>query len=222
MYELIHGDCLLELKSIADESMDTVLTDPPYGISYQSSWHKDPQQRKIKNDGKPFIWWIYDAYRVLKDGGCLMCFSRWDVQQVFIDALKLAGFNVKSSIVWDRLDHGMGDLKGAFAPRHDVCIFATKGKFAFYGKRPQDVVQCSRTSNKAGNVHPTEKPAPLLEYLIQHTTQVGQTVLDPFAGSGATLIACENLGITSIGIEIDKKYHELALHRLQELNTPTE
>lgn len=58
-----------------------------------------------------------------------MCFSRWDVQQVFMDALRLAGFTVKSVLVWDRMHHGMGDLKGSFAPRYDTCIFATKGRY---------------------------------------------------------------------------------------------
>lgn len=130
---VIHGDCLTVLRQMEAGSVDMVITDPPYGVDYQSNRprSKNPAARfdKIANDKTPFIWWIYDAYRVLKEGGGALCFSRWDVQQVFMDALRLAGFTVKSVLVWDRMHHGMGDLKGSFAPRYDTCIFAAKGRY---------------------------------------------------------------------------------------------
>lgn len=65
------GDCLEKIKTIQDLSVDSVVTDPPYGMDYQSAWRSDPEKRfkKIANDKKPFIWFLYDAFRVLKDGG---------------------------------------------------------------------------------------------------------------------------------------------------------
>ncbi len=78
MYEIkpgavIHGDCLTVLRQMQDDSVDMVITDPPYGVDFQSNRprSKDPTARfaKIANDKTPFIWWLYDAYRVLKEGG---------------------------------------------------------------------------------------------------------------------------------------------------------
>ena len=140
-------------------SVDAIITDPPYGIT----------GAKIKNDKSPFIWFLYDAFRVLKSGesgrGSLVCFTRWDVQQTFIDAMKLAGFQVKSEVIWDKVFHGMGDTKAAFAPSHENIIFAVKGKFSFPGHRPKDLVTFQKI-NSSQMVHPTEKPVGLLANLI--------------------------------------------------------
>ncbi|MEG2119759.1 MAG: DNA methyltransferase [Pseudoflavonifractor sp.] len=213
---VIHGDCLTVLRQMEPDSVDMIITDPPYGVDYQSNRpkSKDPSAKfeKIANDKTPFIWWIYDAFRVLKDGGGVLCFSRWDVQQVFMDALKLAGFTVKSVLVWDREVHGMGDLKGNFAPRYDTCIFATKGRYLLPGKRPADVIRCQRL-NGADLVHPNEKPVDLLRQLVESTTAPGALILDPFAGSGSTLAAAALAGRQYIGIELSEEYHAIAQQR---------
>ena len=97
---IIHGDSLTVLRQMEPESVDAIITDPPYGINYVSQ-----TGASIKNDKSPFIWFLYDAFRVLKSGeagrGGLICFTRWDVEQTFIDAMKIAGFNVKSEVIWD-------------------------------------------------------------------------------------------------------------------------
>lgn len=222
---VITGDSLTVLRGMEAESVDMVITDPPYGIDYQSGRkEKDRRLAKISNDKAPFIWWIYDAARVLKSRGGVLCFSRWDVQQVFIDALCLAGLTVKSVIVWDKRAHGMGDLKASFAPRHEAIIFAIKGSFAFPGKRPDDVISCPKVGN-AKLIHPNEKPIELLERLVEATTEPGDIVLDPFAGSGSTLAAAAKSGRRYIGIEIDQKYSDIAAKRaaiLKEKEVPGE
>lgn len=100
---IIHGDSLTVLRQMEPESVDAIITDPPYGINYVSQ-----TGASIKNDKSPFIWFLYDAFRVLKSGeagrGGLICFTRWDVEQTFIDAMKIAGFNVKSEVIWDMLN----------------------------------------------------------------------------------------------------------------------
>ena len=120
---IIHGDSLTVLRQMEPESVDAIITDPPYGINYVSQ-----TGASIKNDKSPFIWFLYDAFRVLKSGeaghGGLICFTRWDVEQTFIDAMKIAGFNVKSEVIWDKVYHGMGDTKAAFAPSHENIVFA--------------------------------------------------------------------------------------------------
>lgn len=129
-----------------------------------------------------------------------------------MDAMEIAGFSVKSVLVWDREVHGMGDLKGNFAPRYDTCIFATKGRYLLPGKRPVDVIRSQRV-NGADLVHPNEKPVDLLRQLIEATTVPGQIILEPFAGSGSTLVAAALTGRQYIGVELDAEYHAIAQQR---------
>ena len=91
--------------------------------------------------------------------------------------MKIAGFSVKSVIVWDRVVHGMGDLKSTFAPRYDTCIFAVKGSYAFPNGRPADVIQSQRI-NGADLRHPNEKPLDLMRRLIEATTKPNDLILD--------------------------------------------
>lgn len=199
-----------------DESVDAIITDPPYGINY----HTKGTGASIKNDKSPFIWFLYDAFRVLKSGdsgrGSLICFTRWDVEQTFIDAMKLAGFQVKSEVIWDKVMHGMGDCKAQFAPPHENVVFAVKGKFSFPGKRPRDVVTYHKLAS-GEMIHPTEKPVGLLTSLVNAVTKPGDLILDPFAGSGSTLVAAKKSGRRFIGVELDDEYYEKARRRIEEV-----
>lgn len=211
---IIHGDSLTVLRGMEAGSVDAIITDPPYGINYVSQ-----TGARIKNDKSPFIWFLYDAFRVLKSGdsgrGSLVCFTRWDVQQTFIDAMKLAGFQVKSEVIWDKVFYGMGDTKAAFAPSHENIIFAIKGKFSFPGHRPKDLVTFQKL-NSSQMVHPTEKPVGLLASLITSVTKPGDLILDPFAGSGSTLVAAKKTGRRFIGVELDDDYYQIAQRRVEE------
>lgn len=205
------------LRQMEPESVDAIITDPPYGINYVSQ-----TGARIQNDTAPFIWFLYDAFRILKPGssgrGTLVCFTRWDVQQVFIDAIRLAGFIVKSEVIWDKVQYGMGDVKSQFAPSHENIIFAVKGKFSFPGHRPKDLITHRKLP---GNqmIHPTEKPVPLLADLITAVTKPGDLILDPFAGSGSTLVAAKKTGRRFVGIELDELYYERAQQRIEETVT---
>lgn len=132
-----------------------------------------------------------------------------------MDAMALAGFTVKSVLIWDREVHGMGDLKGNFAPRYDTCIFAVKGRYLLPGKRPVDVIRSQRV-NGAELVHPNEKPVDLMRQLIEATTVPGALILDPFAGSGSTLAAAALTGRQYIGVEISAEHHATAQRRALE------
>jgi site-specific DNA-methyltransferase (adenine-specific) len=212
---ILYGDCLEKLKELADNSVDSIVTDPPYGMDYQSSRRIDKSARKpkIANDKRPFIWFLPEAFRLLKEGGCLVSFTDWKNQESWRFAIELAGFEVKSHVIWNREVHGMGDLGSAFGPQHDVIWFAVKGKFKFPGKRPKSVVTSKRISGDA-LVHPNEKPVDLMEQLIASVTPDGGTVLDPFMGSGSTCVAAKNLNRKFIGIEMDASYVEIAEKRL--------
>ena len=132
-----------------------------------------------------------------------------------MDALRLAGLTVKSVIVWDKKAHGMGDLKGSFAPRYEVIIFAAKGRFELPGKRPDDLIACAKVGNQS-LIHPNEKPVELLEQLIEATTTPGALILDPFAGSGTTVLAAVLEGYSATGIEVTDAYAALARGRIRQ------
>jgi DNA modification methylase len=214
--DLHNGDCLELMKDIPDGSVDLVLTDPPYGIDYQSQWRKDKAQwkPKIKNDKSPFVDFIPQLKRVMSHSGAAMIFTRWDVQQQFIDVLTTSRLSVKNILIWDKVIHGMGDLKRAYGSRYESIIFCANSGFRFNGKRPTDIMRFQRVSaNKL--VHPNEKPTEVLETLITQCTRQGQNVLDPFFGSGSTGVACINTGRNFIGIELDETYFNIAQKRIE-------
>lgn len=217
MIQLMQGDCLERMKEIPDGSVDMVLADPPYGMDFQSQRRKNKAawKPKIANDKQPFIWWVHDAFRVMKDKSALICFCRWDSWTTFQDALTLAGFTVKNQIVWDKLNHGTGDLKGSPGTRHELAIFAVKGRFQFHGKRPQTVGAFKKISG-ANLLHPNEKPVELMEWLIEHYCPEGGVLLDPFTGVSPAGVAAVNTGRKFIGIELDVDYFAIAEQRIKE------
>lgn len=213
----MQGDCLELLKEIPDGSVNMVLTDPPYGIDYQSQRKKNKSEwmPKIKNDKSPFIEFVPLIKRILKHDGCVMVFSRWDVQQKFIDEMNKTGLKVKNVLIWDKEIHGMGDLKHSFASRYESIIFSSEKEFLFNGKRPQDIIKFRRVLPNELK-HPNEKPVGLLEWLISKCTEQNGTVLDPFMGSGSTGVSCVNTGRKFIGMELDPGYFEVAKRRIAE------
>ncbi len=213
-FQIHHGDCLEFLRTLPSGSVDAVVTDPPYGISYQSSWvAKSERFDQIANDGQPYVWFLAEASRVIMDGGCLLCFCRWDTAEAFQLAIAWSGLDIAAQVVWDRVGHGMGDLAGCPGPSHDLIWFARKGNFKFHGKRPISVVRCARLSGDQ-IVHPNEKPVSLMRQLVDSYSPKDGTILDPFMGSGTTGVACMETGRNFIGCEIDVKYCEIARKRI--------
>lgn len=216
MISLMQGDCLEVMKDIPDGSVDMVLTDPPYGMGFQSNRSKSgPRYDKIKQDDKIDSRWITQAFRVLKIGGGLVSFCDWRTSGAWREQIEAAGFDLKSQVVWNRLHHGMGDLKGAFAPMHDIIWYATKGRRVFANGRPKSVIECKRPSPSDDHGHPTCKPVALMETLIKSISDGSDgIILDPFMGSGSTGVAAKNLNRDFIGIEIDEVYFNIAKERI--------
>jgi len=216
MIQLYHGDCLDKLQKTESNAIDLVLADPPYGMDFQSQRKKDKTQwrPKILNDKRPFVWFIYPVARVLKDGGDFICFCRFDSWFQFQNACELSGLSVKAEIVWDKLTHGTGDLNGCCGFRHEIAVFATKGRFEFHDKRPQSLFPEPRVAPQK-LMHPNEKPVGVMEWLVEHYCPPGGTTLDPFMGSGTTGVACMRNDRNFIGIELDDKYFQIAKKRIE-------
>lgn len=212
----IHNlDCLDGFRQLPDNCIDVIVSDPPYGIDYQSQRKKDKSLwlPKIANDKKPYTDYIRPALHKLKPTGAMFVFTRWDVQQVFIDAITAAGGRVKSVLIWDKQVHGMGDLKASYGSRYESILFIPGRLFAFPGKRPQDIL-VSQKVPPSKLVHPNEKPVDLIAQLIEQTTSPGALVLDPFLGSGTTAVASIKTGRSFIGFELDPNYCKIAQCRI--------
>ena len=213
MIQLYNGDCLELMKNIPDGSVDLVLTDPPYGMDFQSHRRKEIYA-KIKNDTS--LEWL-DGYfeecsRILKDDTAIYCFCSWHNVDIFKQAFEKY-FKLKNIIVWVKNNHGSGDLKASYAPKHEFILYGNKGRRTFYGKRMEDVIFANKTKNEN---HPTEKPIDLLEQFINNSTEKNAVVFDGFMGSGSCGVACINTNRNFIGIELDKGYFDIAEKRINE------
>lgn len=194
---LYHGDCLEILPKLPP--VDLVLTDPPYGINYQSAWRTDKSQRKPKIHGDDqYPLWVFD----IRPTVALFVWCRWDN---LVDIPK-----PKSFIVWDKMVHSMGDLKHEFGRRWDGIAFYPGPKHQFI-KRPIDIIRFPKIQPEA-LLHPNEKPVGVVIPLIE--AHIATSVLDPFLGSGTTAVACERLGRKWIGIEISEEYCEISAKRI--------
>ena len=163
--QLYNGDCLELMKNIPDGSVDLVLTDPPYGMDFQSHFRKE-MYSKIGND-KVLDWlesYVNECFRILKDDTAVYFFCSWHNVDVFKQAIEKK-FKVKNILIWEKNNTSMGDLKGSYAPKYEMVIFAHKGRKLLNGFRYADVIKANRTGNK---VHPTEKPVDLLELFIKN------------------------------------------------------
>jgi len=211
------GDCLDVMQDIPDGSVDMVMTDPPYGMNFQSNRAKDgPRHKKIEGDSVVDTRWLSDAFRILNPGGGLISFCDWNTSHKWREEIECSGFIAKSQVIWDRMHHGMGDLKGAFAPQHDIIWYATKGRRIFVNGRPMSVMRHKRPSPADDHGHPTCKPVALMKELIKATDDgSGGLILDPFLGSGTTGVAAANTGRRFIGIERDPDYFTIAQARIQ-------
>ena len=211
-YSIMHGDCLELMKDIPDNSIDLILTDPPYGIDFQSNYRKS-KFGKIKNDCSVNSAWLDEAKRVLKDTGAIYCFTRWDVYPEWLEQFN-SRFKVKNCIVWFKRGGGLGDLKKGYIYNHEFVIYCPEKNHRLNGKRRNDVFEFSKDAPTT-YVHPTQKPVDLLREIIERSSNVGDTVLDCFMGSGSTGVACVNAGRRFIGMELDEKYFESAKQRIE-------
>lgn len=218
MINIYHANCMDIMLNMESGSIDCVITDPPYGMAFQSNRAKDgPRHEKIKNDDILFTDWVPEAYRLLKDGGGIISFCNWETSNQWRTVLEDAGFEIKSQVIWNRMHHSMGDLKGAFAPMHDIIWYGCKGRRIFANGRPKSVLSHQRPSPTEDHGHPTCKPVSLMEELILAIDDGSDgIILDPFLGSGSTGVAAKNLSRKFIGIELDQTYYQTSKNRIGE------
>lgn len=212
-WRVINSDAMKALRELDAGSIDAVITDPPYGIAYESRTIRSGQRKAIANDENPFVWWMSALGDLLTPEGCVVCFCRWDVTEPFKSALEWSGLTVRGQVIWDKVLHGMGDTARAPAPQHETIWFASKKDYRLPGPRPRSVVRHQRVHHQA-MTHPTEKPVSLMAELVRSYCRPGGRVLDPFMGTGSTGVACIDEGRSFIGVEMDAGYCDIAQARL--------
>lgn len=211
--DLRHGDCLEIMKSMPNDSVNMILTDPPYGINYSSNRRtKTEKFDTLKNDCNDNRLLAYsDFARILKNNSVAIVFASWKNSVVDIQELQKY-FDIKNIIVWFKGGGGIGDLKHTLSTDYELAIVCHKGKCRLRGKREGSVWKFNKV-NPSKMLHPTEKPTDLLAHMIEKYTDENDVVFDPFMGSGSTGVAAAKTKRNFIGIELDDKYFEIAKRR---------
>ena len=197
---IYHGDCREILPTLP--KVDLVLTDPPYGIEYVTSWRlrTDKLVAPIHGD---------DAYPVDMIEHCKT--------QAVVGVLAFARgmpMEAHSTLIWVKNNWSVGDLEHGYGNRWESVLWWPGPQHQWANGRPNNVLFADKVPAEQLQ-HPTEKPVALLRQLILHHTC--QTILDPFMGSGTTLRAAKDLGRKAIGIEIEERYCEIAAKRMSQL-----
>ncbi len=210
---IIHGDCVEAMQRLPEGSAGFILTDPPYLVNY-----RDRHGRRVRNDDTAA--WLKPAYRemfrVLRPDAFCVTFYGYTKIDLFMDAWKSAGFRVAGHFVFPK-KYTSSSYHTQY--RHEQAYLLAKGWPAKHARPPPDVIYWTCTGNK---LHPTQKPLGILKPLIEAFSQPGDTVLDPFCGSGSTLAAARELGRNFIGIELDPDHHATAQLRLAASNLISE
>lgn len=204
--KIFHGDCISIMQTLPSNSIDFILTDPPYLVRYQ-----DREGRSIQNDSNSD--WLMPAFeachRVLKQDHFMISFYGWTQVDKFFMAWRSAGFRIVGHLVFRK----PYTSKSRFLKyQHEQAYLLAKGNPAMPENAIADVVDMPYSGNK---LHPTQKPVPALKPLIEAFTQERDLVLDPFCGSGSTLLAAKILNRKYLGIELDEPYYAAALKRLR-------
>ena len=223
MVELKCGDCLELMKDIPDESVDLVLTDPPYktitGGDSNGANSVRPKgmlsgNRKLfsHQSGIKISDWMPEIYRVLKNGThCYVMTNSLNLTQMLVESQK-AGFKLHNLLAWEKNNCTPSQY---YMKNCEYILFLRKGSAKWINN-----IGGSKTIHKFDNIigrkkHPTEKPVELMKFYIENSSLPGETILDPFMGSGSTGVAAVNTNRNFIGFELDPTYFEIAKQRIE-------
>lgn len=212
-----HAEDLMPV--LPTESVDLIVTDPPYGVAWQSRRRKETFEQ-LANDGagdRDVIRGVMEhCVRIVRQHRHLYCFGPSDA----LEGLKVSEI---VPLIWDKGTLGSGDVTSAWGPAHEPISFCVskhrhagdKGKSSVPTRmRKGSVLSYTRPTGR--NVrHPSEKPWELIRELIESSSKQGELVLDPFGGSGSTAVAAILSGRRAMTIELDPKYAAMIVQRVQ-------
>lgn len=208
--QVLLGDCRDVLRTLPADSIDMVLCDPPYLVNYV-----DRSGRSLAGDrdGDWLMQAFAETYRVMKPSTVAVSYYSWTKVDEFMAAWRAAGFRIVGHLVFPKR---YASSSGMVRYQHEQAYVLAKGSPRPPENLIGDVIEWQYSQN---TLHPTQKPLNVLTPLIESFCPFGGTVLDPFAGSGSTLVAARLAGRHGIGIEVDAKMHQAANARLQRMRT---
>ena len=223
--QIYNKDVLELMKTMSDESIDLIVTDPPYKVTARGNagnsggmmQDKLSMQGKIfkHNDIKPSEY-IPEFYRLLKDGShCYIMTNHVNLHEM-LNVAKESGFHFIKSLVWNKGNKIMGQY---YMSQFEYILFFRKGRGKKINKcGTADILEIpnKKTKGEDGkNIHDTEKPVELMKVLIENSSNIDEVVFEPFMGVGSTIMACIELDRKYIGCEIDEKYYNIAKNRIE-------
>ena len=220
--QLLFGDCLERMKEIPDGSVDLVLTDPPYNIAKANNFHT------MGRTGIDFGEWDkgFDLFSYI-DGLSRICtkdanvviFNAWKNIGDIAKYAEIKGFVVKDMLRWEKSNPMPRNRDRRFIVDYEVAVWLTmpKAKWVFNRQNETYDRPCfkgSLTPASEKTEHTTQKPVWLMENILKTLSNEGDTILDPFSGSGSTGVACLNTNRKGIMIEMDENYFNIGVNRI--------
>ena len=216
--KIINGDCIKEMKKLKENSVDLIITDPPYNIGVDYGASKDKRKDYIDWCVK----WVIECERLLKENGSLYIINYPENNAILLSKLSNKTKLLHRSWINWHYPTNVGHSKNNFTRASRNILFYTKGnKFKFNLKEGEVVEDCLKfnlvknTSKEKVKGFPNQIPEKLIQFLMELSSNEGDTVLDPFLGSGTTLAVCLKTKRKGIGIELNKESIELAKKRLE-------
>ena len=230
--KLINDDCYKKLKTIEDQSIDLILTDPPYNLANYSTGNIKADWRKTLNND--IAGWDKDALdieflkseflRIIKPTGNIFVFTAYNLLGAWHKFFDPA-FDTFQILVWHKTNPPPKLRRAGFLNSCElICCMWNKGHTWSFTtqKEMHNFIETPICMGKERLNHPTQKPLGVLKHILKIASHEGDTVLDPFMGVGSTGVACKEMNRNFIGIEIEKKYFNLAKKRLKETSIQSE
>lgn len=224
---MLNCDYKEAIKKIISKGIkvDAIITDPPYCVSRDYQLGFSNMGRAGMNYGE---WdynfnqkeWISICAPVVKDGGSMIIFMDWKNLSYLVEELEKQGFIIKDLLRWEKRNPMPRNVNSRYVMDFEVAIWAVKGKKKWTFNKPADkayikpVFVSGIVPGGKKRIHPTQKNLEVFEEIIKIHTNEGDLILDPFSGSGTTMMACKNTNRNGIGIEIDSVYFEKSIERI--------
>lgn len=227
-YKIFNNDCLKLMQKMKDNSIDLIITDPPYKKTKRGGTGNSGGMCKNKNfsngnggfenNNVKISEFVPELYRVLKDNShCYIMTNHVNLQEM-LDTTTACGFHFIKCLIWDKGNKIMGQC---YMSQFEYILFLRKGKHKKINNcGTADILSVPNKKLKdenGNNLHNVEKPVELMRILVENSSNEKDIILDPFMGIGSTGIACLQLKRKFIGIELDENYFNIAKNRIEEV-----
>lgn len=234
MDAFIVGDTFEKIAKVPDKMINLISLDPDYNIDFtserkttqgrfQADYNEWKQERHQQGDSyEEYMFEVLsECYRVLKDPGWLLCWHSTTQAEMIYQTMLKVGFDAKRHpLVWIKPGKSgrVSNPTHSFTVDYECCLYARKGDAHLVQQGPSSIFTYPSVRN---NIHPCEKPVPLLEDLFKLFCDPGASILAPFLGSGNDIIAAANCGMTAIGFELSETFKDAFVLRVDKWELPT-